>query len=59
MATQAQLKANAKYKATKTKKVLIEFYPTDIELYEHLEKQERKQTFIKSLIREHMEKSGK
>lgn len=58
-ASSAQLKASARYKAEKTKKVLLEFYPTDMELYEHLEKQDKKQTFIKELIRKHMEESGK
>ncbi len=59
MATQAQLKANAKYKAEKTKKVLIEFYPSDMELYDHLQKQDKKQTFIKELIRQDKDESKK
>ena len=49
-------KAKAKYKAEKVKKVLLEFYPTETDLIEHLEKQGKKQTYIKNLIRKDMEK---
>lgn len=50
MASEAQLRANAKYKQ-KVKKVLVEFYPTETEVWEHLQAQEKKQTYIKNLIR--------
>lgn len=56
MATEAQLRANAKYKRNNVKKVLLEFYESDMELYEHIQKQEKKQTYIKELIRRDMEK---
>lgn len=56
MDSEAQKKAKAKYKAEKVKKILLEFYPTDAELLEHLEKQPKKQTYIKNLIREDIEK---
>ena len=56
MDSEAQKKAKAKYKAEKVKKMLLEFYPTDAELLEHLEKQPKKQTYIKNLIREDMKK---
>jgi hypothetical protein len=56
MSSEALKRAKAKYKAEKVKKVLLEFYPTDAELLEHLEKQEKKQTYIKNLIREDMKK---
>lgn len=56
MDSEAQKKAKAKYKAEKVKKMLLEFYPTDAELLEHLNKQDKKQTYIKSLIREDMKK---
>ena len=55
MITEAQRKAKAKYNS-KVKKVLIEFYPTELDLIEHLEKQDKKQTYIKKLIRVDMEK---
>ncbi len=53
--SEAQKRADQKYKK-KVKKVLLEFYPTEEELIEHLEKQEKKQTYIKDLIREDMKK---
>ena len=56
METEARKRAKAKYKAEKVKKVLLEFYPTDAELLEHLNKQDKKQTYIKDLIREDMKK---
>jgi hypothetical protein len=56
MDTEAQKRAKAKYKAEKVKKVMLEFYPTEAELLEHLDKQEKKQTYIKNLIREDMKK---
>ena len=51
MDSESQKRAKAKYKAEKVKKILLEFYPTDAELLEHLEKQDKKQTYIKGLIR--------
>ena len=53
--TEAQKRADRKYKA-KVKKMLLEFYPTDADLLEHLSKQDKKQTYIKNLIRKDMEK---
>lgn len=49
--TEAQRRAKAKYKAEKVKKILVEFYASDTELWEHLQAQEKKQTYIKELIR--------
>ena len=51
MDSESQKRAKAKYKVEKVKKILLEFYPTDAELLEHLEKQEKKQTYIKGLIK--------
>lgn len=56
MDSEAKKRAKAKYKAEKVKKVLLEFYPTDAELLEHLDKQDKKQTYIKNLIREDIKK---
>lgn len=44
-------RAKAKYKAEKVKKILIEFYPSDADLYEKVQAQENKQGYIKDLIR--------
>lgn len=54
--TEAQKRADRKYKAEKVKRLLLEFYPTDTDLLEHLNKQDKKQTYIKNLIREDMKK---
>jgi vacuolar-type H+-ATPase subunit E/Vma4 len=48
-------KARANY-LKKVKRILLEFYPTEADLIEHLEKQPKKQTYIKDLIREDMKK---
>ena len=49
--TDAQKRAKAKYKRDKIKKLMIEFYPSDAELYEKVQAQENKQGYIKDLIR--------
>ena len=54
--SEAQKRADAKYKSDKVKNVLLEFYPTESDLIEHLNKQDKKQTYIKGLIREDMKK---
>ena len=55
MKTEAQKRAKANY-LKKVKKVTVEFYPTETDLIEHIEKQPKKQTYIKDLIREDMRK---
>lgn len=51
--TQAQLKAVQKYKQ-KVKRITIDFYPADEEMWQHIQSQEKKQTYIKDLIRKDM-----
>mgnify|MGYP006991727809 CR=1 FL=1 len=51
---EAKRKANKKYKASTVKRLLLEFYPTDADLLEHINKQPKKQTYIKDLIRKDM-----
>lgn len=53
--SEAQLRAVKKYKE-KMKRVYLDFYPGEAELWEHIQKQDRKQTYIKDLIREDMNK---
>lgn len=53
--SEALKKAKAKYKA-KVKRFTVDFYPTETNLFEHLSNQEKKQTYIKNLIREDMNK---
>ena len=49
--TDAQRRAKAKYKAEKVKKILVEFYASDTELWEKLQEQPNKQRYIKDLIK--------
>ena len=49
--TEAQKRAKAKYKSQTVKKILLEFYPSDIELYEKVQEQPNKQGYIKELIK--------
>ena len=51
----AQAKANSRYRAKSCKSVTVQFFPSDMELYEHLEKQDSKAGYIKRLIREDMQ----
>lgn len=55
MTTEAQRRASKKYKE-KVKRITIDFYPAESELWERIQQQEAKQTYIKNLIREDMEK---
>ena len=54
MTSEAQRKAVKKYKE-KVKRITIEFSPAEMDLYEHIQKQAKKQTYIKDLIRAEME----
>lgn len=57
MTSEAQKKAVRKYKE-KVKRISVEFFPTENVLWEHLQSQPKKQTYIKNLIREDMKKGG-
>lgn len=54
MASESQRKAIAKYKQ-KVKKITIDFAPTETDILEHINKQPKKQTYIKNLIRKDMQ----
>lgn len=57
--SEAQLKAVAKYKEknkANIKRMTLEFHPNELELWEYLQKQPKKSTYIKDLIRADMEK---
>lgn len=53
MATEAQKRAKANYRK-KLNRIMIDFYPADEEIWNHLQAQEKKQTYIKDLIRKDM-----
>ena len=50
----AHLRAVQKYKQ-KVKRITIDFYPADEEIWNHVQSQPNKQGYIKSLIRADME----
>ena len=53
MTSEAQKKAVKKYKE-KVKRMTIEFHPSEMDLFEHVQKQFKKQTYVKNLIRKDM-----
>ena len=53
--SEAQLKAVKKYRE-KLNRITVDFYPTESEMWEHVQSQPKKQTYIKDLIRKEMEK---
>lgn len=55
MATDAQKKAIKKYRE-KMNRITVDFSPAELELWEHIQSQPKKQTYIKDLIRADMEK---
>lgn len=55
MATEAQKKAFKKYRE-KMNRITIDFSPAEQEMWEHLQSQPKKQTYIKDLIRKDMNK---
>ena len=54
--TEAQKQAVKKYKQ-KVNRFTVDFHPTETELWEHLQSQPKKQTYIKSLIKSDLEKN--
>jgi hypothetical protein len=55
--TDAQKEANERYRKANVTQKTIRFYPTEADLIAHVEKQPKKQTYIKDLIRADMEKN--
>ena len=49
--TEAQKKADKKYRESKVKRILLEFYPTEQELWDKVQEQPNKQGYIKQLIK--------
>ena len=55
--TEAQRRAVKKYRE-KVKRVYLDFAPTEADLFDHINSQPKKQTYIKNLIRADMERGG-
>ena len=51
----SQLRAVKKYKE-KVKRITVDFYPTEEDIWNYVQSQDKKQTYIKDLIRADMEK---
>ena len=51
--SEAQLRAVRKYQE-KVKKITVNFHPTETDLWEHINSQPQKATYIKDLIRKDM-----
>ncbi len=51
--SEAQLRAVRKYKE-KVNRITIDFHPTEQDLWEHINSQPKKATYIKDLIRKDM-----
>jgi len=52
--TDAQRRADARYKRERTRQVLVRFYPAEEELWEWLQRQPNKAEYLKRLVREDM-----
>ena len=57
MPSEAQNKALKKYREG-VKRFTVDFPPSEVELWEHLQKQDKKQTYIKALIQADMERNA-
>ena len=56
MTSEAQKRASKNYRK-KMNRITIDFSPAEAELWEHIQSQPKKQTYIKDLIRADMEKN--
>ena len=54
MASEAQRKAVKKYRE-KVKRITLDFYPTEEDIWNHIQNQPKKQTYIKNLIKADIE----
>lgn len=57
MVRESQVRATAKYQKEKTKAYTLRFFPSEMELWKHLQDQPNKAGYIKELIRKDMASS--
>ena len=55
MTSKAQLRSIKKYTKEKSKQFNLKFYPPEMDLWEHLQKQPNKAGYIKELMRKDMQ----
>ena len=53
--SEAQKRANEKYRKENVKQATVRFYPAETDLWEHLQSQPNKAGYLKELIRRDME----
>lgn len=58
MTSDAQKRASAKYRQTKVKQVNIKFFPSEQYLFDHMDKQGGRGSYIKRLIKEDYEREN-
>ena len=58
MVTEAQKRATEAYRRKCTKSVTVRFYPSESDIFEHMERQGGRSSYIKRLIRDDMEGGG-
>ena len=56
--SEAQRRANEKYRKANVKQAVVRFYPAEAELYEWLQAQDNKSGYTKELIRRDMQARG-
>ena len=56
MVSEAQKRADLRYKKARTKQISLRFYPSEMDIWDHLGKQGNRSGYIKGLIRSDMEK---
>ncbi|MBY4797446.1 hypothetical protein K6V98_03625 [Collinsella sp. AGMB00827] len=56
--TEAQRRADARYRKKHTTTVVIRLYPTDSDIAQWMENQPNKQGYLKALIRQDMERQA-
>lgn len=54
--SEAQKRANEKYRREKMKQVVVRFSPNEMALYEHLKSKDNIAGYIKQLVREDMQR---
>ena len=58
MTSDAQKRANDKYRKEKMKQLVVRFSPNEMDLYEFLKSQDNIAGYIKRLVREDMERGA-
>ena len=58
MPSDAQKKATARYRRENVKQITVQFFPADMDVYEHIKSQDKIAAYIKRLVREDMERAG-